>query len=144
MTLASPTLTVTADVAVEEIDEFAVGDVVIVEQLDDSTFDAVVVEIADVATDADGQDATDDDGHVRRHQRAGGLHQWSVTIITESSRIDGAMVVPSRALIALREGRYRRRAPSGEARSTDVGVEIGTFDDGGRDRRGDPRRSRCR
>jgi hypothetical protein len=130
MTLETPTLTVSADVAVEEIDDFAVGDVVVVEQLDESTFEAEVASIAEVANEADGQDVSptitvtfDVKGEPEKYVSG------AVTVISESSRIDGATVVPSRALIALREGGFavERRLEDGATEL--VGVEIGTFDD---------------
>ena len=128
--LTTPTLTVSADISVGEIDEFAVGDVVTIEQLDESTFEARVVSIADIATpgSADGgptiavefEVVTEPDEFV----------SGSVLIVTESSRIDGATVVPTRALVALREGGYAVERQLGDGRTELIGVEIGTFDDG--------------
>jgi peptidoglycan hydrolase-like protein with peptidoglycan-binding domain len=131
MSLETPTLTVTSDIAVREIDEFDVGDIVVVEQLDETTFDAVVASIADVANPAVGQNdaptitvtfdvLTEPDNYV----------SGAVTITTESSRIDDAMVVPSRALLTLREGGYAVEKRLVDGTTELVGVEIGTFDGG--------------
>jgi peptidoglycan hydrolase-like protein with peptidoglycan-binding domain len=130
ITLASPTLALTADVAVTEIDEFEIGDPVTVEQVDETTFDAVVVEISDVTTEsADGGDATvpvtfevvtEPEAYI----------SGSVTITTESSRIDGATVVPTRALVTLSEGGFAVERANGDGTTTLIGVELGTFDDG--------------
>jgi hypothetical protein len=130
MTLASPTLALTADVAVTEVDEFAVGDPVVVEQVDETTFTAVVTEIGDTTTEsADGGDPTvpvtfavtsAPDQYV----------SGTVTITTESNRIDGATVVPTRALVTLREGGFAVEKANDDGTTTLVGVELGTFDDG--------------
>ena len=121
----------TTDVAIGEIDEFAVGDTVVIEQLDESTFTGEVASIADVANPATGQGepptitvtfdvVTEPDDYV----------SGAVTITTESSRIDDAMVVPSRALVTLSEGGYAVEMQLADGTTSLVGVEIGTFDDG--------------
>ncbi|TDT18089.1 putative peptidoglycan binding protein [Ilumatobacter fluminis] len=130
LALATPTLTVTADIAVGSIDEFAVGDLVTVEQLDESTFDAAVISIADIATpggaDAGPTIAVEFEVVSEPDEFVSG----SVLIVTESSRIDGATVVPTRALIALREGGYAVERQLADGSTELIGVEIGTFDDG--------------
>lgn len=131
MELERPTLTVTADVSIAEVDEFEVGDTVTVEQLDESTFEARVASVADVADQAEGEDAdptvsVEFDVVTDPEEFVSGV----VTITSESSRIDGAMVVPSRALVALREGGYAVERRLADGTSELVGVEIGTFDDG--------------
>ena len=130
ITLASPTLALTADVAVTEVDEFEIGDPVTVEQVDETTFDAVVVEISDVTTESvDGGDptvpvtfevVTEPEAYV----------SGSVTITTQSSRIDAATVVPTRALVTLSEGGFAVERANGDGTTTLIGVELGTFDDG--------------
>jgi len=130
MALQTPTLTVIADVAVGELDEFSVGDVVAVEQLDESTFVAEVVSIADVANESEGQDATPTITVTFDVVDAPETYvSGAVTITTESSRIDDAMVVPSRALVALREGGFAVEKQLADGTTELVGVEIGTFDD---------------
>lgn len=130
LTLTSPTLTLTADIAITEIDEFEIGDSVAVEQVDETTFSATVIEIADATTTAaDGGDPTvvvtfD----VTDPPEA--FVSGTVTITTESSRIDGATVVPTRALITLREGGFAVEKSNSDGTPTLVGVELGTFDDG--------------
>jgi peptidoglycan hydrolase-like protein with peptidoglycan-binding domain len=130
LTLTSPTLRLTADIAITEIDEFEIGDSVAVEQVDETTFTASVIEIADATTTAaDGGDPTvmvtfD----VTDPPEA--FVSGTVTITTESSRIDGATVVPTRALITLREGGFAVEKSNSDGTTTLVGVELGTFDDG--------------
>jgi len=131
MSLTTPTLAVTADVAIGEIDEFDVGDTVIVEQLDESTFDAVVASIADVANPSVSQDAAPTitvtfDVVSEPDEFVSG----AVTIITESARIDDAMVVPTRALVTLREGGFAVEKELADGSVSLVGVDVGTFDDG--------------
>ena len=134
MQLGTPTLTVAADIAVREIDEFAVGDTVVVEQLDESTFEAVVseiAEIAEVANEADGQDGaatiTVTFEVVAEPEE---FTSGAVVVITESSRVDGAMVVPTRALITLAEGGFAVEKEIADGSTELVGVELGTFDEG--------------
>jgi len=131
MQLGTPTLTVAADIAVREIDEFAVGDTVVVEQLDESTFEVVVSEIAEVANEADGQDGaatiTVTFEVVAEPEE---FTSGAVVVITESSRVDGAMVVPTRALITLAEGGFAVEKEIADGSTELVGVELGTFDEG--------------
>ncbi len=125
-------LSVTADVAVSEIDEFAVGDTVLVVQLDESEFTAVVVDIADVASGATGGQNAEPTVEVtfavtsEPDQYVSG----TVTIVTESSRIEDAVVVPTRALVTLREGGFAVEVQDTDGSTRLVGVEIGVFDDG--------------
>lgn len=128
--LVSPTLSVTADVAVTEIDEFSVGQQVTVEQVDESTFVAVVASIDDTTTEStDGGDPTVlvsfDVTEAPEEYLSG-----TVTITTESSRIDGAIVVPTRALVTLREGGFAVERSNADGSTELVAVELGTFDDG--------------
>lgn len=132
LSIGAPTLSVTADVAISEIDEFAVGDTVRVVQLDESEFTAAVVDIADVASDVTiGQDAEPTvavtfDVTSEPEEYVSG----SVTIVTESSRIENAVVVPTRALVTLREGGFAVEVQDTDGSTRLVGVEIGVFDDG--------------
>lgn len=131
MQLTSPTLTVSGDVAVPEIDEFDVGDTVQVEQLDESTFEAVVASIADVANEpaTPEEEAT----ITVTFDVVGESEEFvsgAVVVLTESSRVDGAMVVPTRALVTLREGGFAVDKELPDGRTELVGVELGTFDDG--------------
>lgn len=132
MSLGAPTLSVSADIAVAEIDEFAVGDAVTIVQLDETEFVATVAEIADVASGTTtGQDAeptvavTFDVVDEPERYVSG-----AVTIVTESSRIDGAVVVPTRALVTLVEGGFAVEVRDADGSTRLVGVELGTFDDG--------------
>lgn len=130
MTLASPTLTLTADVAITEVDEFEIGETVTVEQVDESTFGAVVSAISDTTTEStDGGDPT----VVVSFQVTDPPEAFisgTVTVTTESSRIDGATVVPTRALITLQEGGFAVEQVGDDGTTTLVGVEVGTFDEG--------------
>ena len=132
LSLGAPTLSVSADIAVAEIDEFAVGDAVTIVQLDESEFVATVAEIADVASGTTtGQDAeptvavTFDVVDEPERYVSG-----AVTIVSESSRIEGAVVVPTRALVTLVEGGFAVEVRDADGSTRLVGVELGTFDDG--------------
>jgi hypothetical protein len=130
MALGTPTLDVSAEIAVEEVDEFEIGQMVTVEQLDETAFVARVVEIAEVATPAVGDAAptmTVDFEVVDEPDR---FVSGPVVIVTEASRVDDALVVPTRALLTLREGGFAVERVLGDGTTTLVGVEIGTFDDG--------------
>lgn len=130
LTLGSPTLALTADVAINEVDEFELGDIVAVEQVDETTFTATVTEIADTTTTtADGGTPT----VLVTFEVVDPPEEFvsgTVTITSESSRIDGATVVPTRALITLREGGFAVEQADADGSTTLVGVELGTFDDG--------------
>ncbi len=130
LTLASPTLALTADIAITEIDEFEIGDTVGVEQVDETTFTATVTEIADTTTASD--DGSDPTVVVTFEviDPPEAFVSGTVTITTESSRIDGATVVPTRALITLSEGGFAVEKSNSDGTTTLVGVELGTFDDG--------------
>ena len=116
--------------AITEIDEFEVGDVVTVEQVDETTFGATVSDIADTTTaGVDGGDPTVlVSFEVTDPPEA--FVSGSVTVTTESSRIDGATVVPTRALITLREGGFAVEKSNSDGTTALVAVELGTFDDG--------------
>lgn len=131
-----PTLSVAADVAVSEIDEFDLGDAVRVVQLDETEFTAVVAEIADVAssTIAAEQGGQVDEPTVtvtfEITSEPDAFVSGSVTIVTESSRIDDAVVVPTRALVTLVEGGFAVEIRDQDGSTHLVGVELGVFDDG--------------
>ena len=132
LSIGVPTLSVTADVAVSEIDEFAVGDTVRVVQLDESEFIAAVVDIADVSSGVTvGQEAEPTAAVIFDVMREPDEYvSGSVTIVTESSRIENAVVVPTRALVTLREGGFAVEVQDTDGSTRLVGVEIGVFDDG--------------
>lgn len=132
LSLGAPTLSVSADIAVAEIAEFAVGDSVTIVQLDETEFRATVAEIADVASGTTtGQDAeptvavTFDVVDEPERYVSG-----AVTIVSESSRIEDAVVVPTRALVTLVEGGFAVEVSEADGSTRLVGVELGTFDDG--------------
>ncbi len=129
VTLRSPTLSLAADVAVSEVDEFAVGDVVTVEQVDETTFTAVVVEIADTTTQS-GQDEPTVLVSFDIVEPPEQLVSGSVIVTSESSRIEDAIVVPTRALVTLREGGFAVERADGDGARTLIAVDLGTFDDG--------------
>jgi peptidoglycan hydrolase-like protein with peptidoglycan-binding domain len=132
LTLAAATLAVTADVAISEIDEFGVGDAARVVQLDETEFDVVVAEISDVATEAtQGQDSEPTVGVTfELVDEPGAFVPGSITIVTESARIDNATVVPTRALITLQEGGFAVEIVDSDGSGRLVGVDLGVFDEG--------------
>ena len=134
MTVGSPTLTASADIAADEIAGFAVGDDVEIEMPDGTTADAVLVDIAEVADAATTEDGSptieitiEMTGEVGRGDA---IVTGPVTVLVEASRIEDAIVVPTRALVSLSEGGFavEVRDTSGVTRL--VAVELGTFDDG--------------
>jgi peptidoglycan hydrolase-like protein with peptidoglycan-binding domain len=130
LTLSSPTLALTADVAITEIDEFEPGDIVTVEQVDETTFTAAVTEVSDTTTTAADGGAPTVLVTFEVVESPDEFVSGTVTITTESSRIDGATVVPTRALVTLREGGFAVEKVGDDGSTTLVGVELGTFDDG--------------
>jgi peptidoglycan hydrolase-like protein with peptidoglycan-binding domain len=135
MTVGSPTLTAFADIVADEIAGFAVGDDVEIEMPDGTTADAVLVDIAEVADAAateDGSPTIEITIEMTGEVPGGGdaIVTGPVTVLVEASRIEDAMVVPTRGLVSLREGGFavEVRDPSGVTRL--VALELGTFDDG--------------
>ncbi|BAN03532.1 peptidoglycan-binding domain-containing protein [Ilumatobacter coccineus] len=128
--LGSSTISVTTDIVVDEIDDIDVGDPADVVLADDEVLTARVESIADAADDTgDGTtptiavrltlDAEPDDVVV-----------GPVTVRFESSRVTAATVVPTRALVSLREGGFAVEIRSDDGTTRLVGVELGAFDDG--------------
>lgn len=127
--LGSPTLSLTADVVVSEADEFEIGDTVSVEQVDESVFVAVVSEVAETTTQV-GQDDPTVAVTFAVVESPDEFVSGSVVITTESSRIDDAIVVPTRALVTLAEVGFAVERAEDDGSRTLIGVELGTFDDG--------------
>lgn len=128
-TLASPTLALTADVVVSEVEAFGVGDAVIVEQVDETGFTAAVVDIAETTTQS-GQDEPTVTVSFEVVEPPDEFVSGSVVITTESNRIDDAVVVPTRALLTLAEGGFAVERANDDGSRTLIGVELGVFDDG--------------
>ena len=133
LSVGSPTLTATAAVAADEIADFAVGDEVQVELVDETVVDALVVDIAEVADPAPTPDAAptiDVTFELTGDLSGVDIVTGPVTALVEVSRIEDAVVAPTRALLSLREGGFavEVRDDSGAVRL--VGVELGAFDDG--------------
>ena len=130
VTLTSPTLALTADVSVAEVDEFAVGDVVTVKQVDETIFNAVVAEIGDTTTAGTGGGAATVEVVFEVTSEPDEFVSGTVTVTTESSRIDNAIVVPTRALVTLREGGFAVEVQNPDGTTRLVGIDVGTYDDG--------------
>ncbi len=130
--VGTPMLSVSADVAVSEIDQFNVGDVVQIVQLDDTEFTATVSTIASVSSGTTaGQNAEPTVAVTFEVTDAPDRYvSGSVTITVVSSRVDAAVVVPTRALVTLREGGFAVEVSDADGSTHLVGVELGVFDDG--------------
>ena len=122
-------LEVSVVVAVADADEFEVDDQVTIELADESTVDGRVGDIGPVeeADNPDGDStvtvsievlATDD------------LIEGTVTVSTIGDSVEGAVAVPTRALVALQEGGFAVEVVDGNGDATLTGVEIGAFDEG--------------
>ncbi|MDX2378616.1 MAG: peptidoglycan-binding domain-containing protein [Acidimicrobiia bacterium] len=139
LTLGTPTLVASADVAAEEIDDFELGDTVVVETADGALLDAVLVRIADVA---DPPAAPDDsptievafelviDGGTDAALGLGEIVAGPATVLVEAARIEDALVVPTRALLSLSEGGFAVEVRTAAGANQLVAIELGTFDDG--------------
>lgn len=127
--LAPPSeMVVTVPVAVTDADEWNVGDQATVELADESTVEAVVIEIGtEVTTDAEGSTL---EVTLEPVGDSSGLFEGEVTVTTVGEAILGATVVPTRALVALAEGGFAVEVVDGTGASKLIGVEIGAFDDG--------------
>jgi hypothetical protein len=131
LTVGSPTLSATADVAADEIDGFAVGDSLVIQMADDRAIDAVLTEIAGVADEAANPDDTPTiEITIELTGAVDDVIVGPATALIEASRIDAALVVPTRALISLREGGFAVEVRDASGGTTLVAVELGTFDEG--------------
>lgn len=121
-------LTVTVPVDVTEADEWSVGEEVVVVLADGTEREAVVDSVGTEITS--DQAGTTVDITLSLQDAADGLQEGPVTVRTVGEAVRGAIVVPTRALVALAEGGFgvEVKTPNESPRLT--GVEIGAFDDG--------------
>lgn len=127
----APTLVVSLDVVVDEIDNFTIGQNVEVELADESVLTGRVAVIADAATEA----ATVDDVAtvavaVTLDEVLADVVLGPVTVRVETGRVSDAVLVPTRALLSLQEGGFAVSVRRADGSDELVGVELGAFDDG--------------
>ena len=130
-TATAPTLIVTLDVVVDEIDTFTIGQPVEVEFADGSVLTGSVALIADVATPA----ATVDDiptvaVDIALDEVPNDVVLGPVTLRVETGRISDAVLVPTRALVSLQEGGFAVSVRRADGTDELVGIELGAIDDG--------------
>jgi peptidoglycan hydrolase-like protein with peptidoglycan-binding domain len=119
---------VTLNAEIDQLDLFEVGDGVLVELPDDRRVGGTVTEIAKTAT-ADQDGAVTVEVLIALDEPEPSLVAAPVTVIVQKTRVDDAVVVPIRALLALAEGGYAVEKVSGGS-TTLVPVELGEFGDG--------------
>ena len=119
---------VSVEAEIDQLDLFEVGGEVLVELPDDRRVGGTVTAIAKTAT-------ADQDGNVTVEvlvaldEPEPSLVAAPVTVIVQKTRVDNALVVPIRALLALAEGGYAVEQVTGGT-SVLVPVELGEFGDG--------------
>ncbi len=129
--LGAPTISVSVPVDVSEEDEFTIGEPVQIELADERVLEGTVAAIgtaAEVNADENptievtiGIDALPEEA----------VAAGPVVVIAAGSRVDGALVVPTRALVSLIEGGYAVEVVSSNGDPVLVSVgDLGTFDDG--------------
>lgn len=119
---------VTVPAEIDELDLFEEGDDVLVELPDDRRVGGSVREIANTATATEDGSVTVE-VTVALDEPEPTLVAAPVSVIVQKTRVEDALVVPIRALLALAEGGYAVEKVTGSA-TTLVGVEIGVFGDG--------------
>jgi peptidoglycan hydrolase-like protein with peptidoglycan-binding domain len=119
---------VTIPAEIDELDLFEVGDEVLVELPDDRRVGGTVREIANTATASEDGSVTVE-VIVALDAPEPALVAAPVAVIVQKTRVEGAVVVPIRALLALAEGGYAVERVTGST-TTLIGVEIGAFGDG--------------
>lgn len=135
LTASATAQRITLDVPANDIDDFAVGDVVDVEFPDGSMTEAVLDSIATVAELAQGQgdvEATLEVTYVITGEVATLIGGGPVTIQALDREVRDAVVVPVRALVTLEDGSHAVEVVRDAAtRDTQlVQVETGEFQDG--------------
>ena len=131
VSVSSPTLAITVPVSVADADEFAAGDRVTVVLVDGTELDGEVLAVSSVSRLSDEGtvptvEATIDLDRTGRDELAEG----PVTVRTVGERVEQALVVPTRALISLREGGFAVEKLRQDGTTELVAVETGSFDDG--------------
>lgn len=131
LALTAPKMSVVVTIAASDADEFAVGDEVDVEMADETLQPGVVTNVGTIVTPGS---TNDDDPTIEVTVTLVDPDELGtsgpVTVRTISSRIDGALVVPTRALVSLVEGGFAVEKQLEDGTSVLVQVEVGTFDDG--------------
>lgn len=132
LTTEVPAQRVSLDLAVNEADEFALGQSVEIEFPDGALTTGRVAEIGTAARVGAGNGAgssiipvTFDLDPVETS-----ITEGPVTIRLTTSSIIGATVIPVRSLVALAEGGYAVELMQGDGTARLVGVELGDFQDG--------------
>jgi peptidoglycan hydrolase-like protein with peptidoglycan-binding domain len=130
-TATAPTLVVSLDVVVDEIDNFTIGQAVEIELADESVLTGQVATIADVATEAATVDEVPTVAvEIALDDVPDDVVLGPVTVRVESGRISDAVLVPTRALVSLREGGFAVSVRRADGSDELVGIELGTIDDG--------------
>lgn len=131
LTASISRLSVQVVVEVADADEFEVGQDVTIELADETTAVGVVVDISEVAQGATPQDSPTVEISVDVFAEADqNLIEGPVTVLNAGEIIEGATVVPTRALVALAEGGFAVERINADGSRSLVGIELGTFDDG--------------
>ena len=130
-TATAPTLVVTLEVVVDEIDDFTLGQTVDVELADESVLTGHVAVIADVATEAASIDAIPTVAvDITLDDVLADVVLGPVTVRIEIGRVSDAVLVPTRALVSLQEGGFAVSVRRDDGTDQLVGIELGAFDDG--------------
>ncbi|MCP5031270.1 MAG: hypothetical protein GY939_05650 [Actinomycetia bacterium] len=125
-------LSVEVVVDVGDADEFEVGQEVVIELADESTVDGVVVELSSIiqSTQPQGSPTVEIMIGVVGENTNQDLIEGPVTVISVGEAVEGATVVPTRALVSLAEGGFAVERVDADGSKRLIGIEIGTFDDG--------------
>ncbi|MEM8746527.1 MAG: peptidoglycan-binding protein [Actinomycetota bacterium] len=129
-TASASTLAVSMEVVVDEIDDIQLGDAVEIDLADDSTLDGRIISIADVANEPANVDETPTVDVEIEVDEVDEVVLGPVTVRIEVGRIEGAVLVPTRALVSLREGGFAVTVRRADGSEQLVGIELGAFDDG--------------
>jgi peptidoglycan hydrolase-like protein with peptidoglycan-binding domain len=130
-TATAPTLVVTLEVVVDEIDDFTLGQTVDVELADESVLSGRVALIADVATEASSVDAIPTVAvDITLDDVLADVVLGPVTVRIEIGRVSDAVLVPTRALVSLQEGGFAVSVRRDDGTDQLVGIELGAFNDG--------------
>jgi len=123
-------LGVTVEVAIGEAGNWQEGQAVTVITADSSEWAAQVADVGTTPTEAPDGSATISVLVEMDSNDATELLAGSVTVRTVTDAVYGALVVPSRSLVALAEGGFAVEKVTDDGAPNLVGVTIGTFDDG--------------
>ncbi|MEM9041227.1 MAG: hypothetical protein AAGD33_15130, partial [Actinomycetota bacterium] len=130
-TANASTLAVSMEVVVDEIDDIQLGDAVEIDLADGSTLEGRIVSIADVANEPATVDETPTvDVEIEVADVPDEVVLGPVTVRIEVGRIEDAVLVPTRALVSLREGGFAVTVRRADGFEQLVGIELGAFDDG--------------